>query len=144
MNGPGLVLRRARGTMAFGEHLRRYAGRLALLAWMLLGGVAALAGRKAGLGMIWAWITVGMLVFFAVLKLSLPRAFWHGLTALAEGLGIARNLVAPVALPRVGPAPRPIPPPAPPEDAAARRDALAADQRPEGDADDPPPIVRRG
>lgn len=152
MNGPGLVLRRARGTMAFGEHLQRYAGRLALVGWLLLGGVAALFGRKAGLDTIWAWITVGALAFYAVLKLSLPRAFWRGLTALAEGLGILRNLVAPVALPRVGPAPRPIPPPVPEvpgssstgDAAAARQAALAADRRPEGDADDPPPIVPRG
>ncbi|MEO6463005.1 MAG: hypothetical protein ABIP29_08000, partial [Candidatus Eisenbacteria bacterium] len=150
MNGPGLVLRRARGTMAFGEHLKRYSGRLALVGWLLLGGVAALFGRQAGLGTIWAWITVGMLVFDSVLKLSLPRAFWRGLTAIAEGLGILRNLVAPVALPRVGPAPRPIPPPSaspspPPSDSAeARSAAFAADRRPEGDADDPPPIVPRG
>ena len=152
MNGPGLVLRRARGTMAFAEHMRRYAGRIALVAWMLLGGVAALFGQKAGLGTMWAWTTLGALVFFAVLKMSLPRAFWNGLTVLAEGLGIARNLVAPVALPRVGPAPRPIPPPGAPKDEAAAAAPTAtpfpgrssADFPPEGDPDDPPPIVRHG
>ena len=142
MNGPGLVLRRARGTMAFGEHLGRYAGRIALLAWMLLGGVAALFGKKAGLGTMWAWGTVGLLAFFSVLRLSLPRAFWQGLTTLAEGLGIARNLVTPVALPRVGPAPRPIPPPVP---GHRRVDVGGSDPRsPERDVDEPPPLVRRG
>ena len=145
LNGPGLVLRRARGTMAFGEHMSRYAGRIGLVAWMLLGGVAALFGRKAGLGTIWAWTTLGGLVFFAVLKLSLPRAFWHSLTVLAEGLGIARNLVAPVALPRVGPAPRPIPPPTPPgEPATAGGVRSAGDRALERDPDEPPPIVPRG
>jgi hypothetical protein len=142
MNGPGLVLRRARGTMAFGEHLGRYAGRLALLAWVLVGFAAVLFGRGAGLGTIWMWMSTGLLAFFAILFTSLPRAFWRGLTNLAEGLAIARNLVAPVALPRVGPAPKPIPPPAP----AAAQDAEAVRAYPaaERDADEPPPIVRPG
>jgi hypothetical protein len=81
-----------------------------------------------------------------VLKTSLPRAFWSGLTGLAEGLGIVRNLVTPVALPRVGPAPRPIAPPGAGNEPAVRGAAArssAADLPPEGDPDEPPPIVRR-
>jgi hypothetical protein len=142
MNGPGLMLRRSRGTMAFGEHLGRSAGRLGLVFWVLAGVLGAWFGHGRGLASIWVWTSVGLLVFFAVLRGSPARVFWQGLSALSEGLGILRNLVAPVALRRVGPAPRPIPPPKDrPVDAAARG---ADDGRPEGDPDDPPPIVRRG
>jgi hypothetical protein len=145
MNGPGLVLRRARGTMAFGEHLRTYAGRIVLLLWMVVGGAAAILGREAGLGFVWAWATAGLLAFFAVLRRGPVRAFWQGMIALAEGLGIVRNLVAPIALPRVGPPPRPIAPPAPAGETEAAQSRRARDAAPpEGDPDDPPPIVRRG
>ena len=144
MNGPGLVLRRARGTMAFDEHLRRYGGHLLLLLWMLVGGTAALVGREAGLGAIWAWVTLGLLAFFSVLRRGPLRAFWQGLTTLAEALGIARNLVAPIALPRVGPPPKPIAPPAPAGEPGAGAIVRAADRRPEGEPGDPPPIVRQG
>ncbi len=141
MNGPGIVLRRTRGTMAFGEHLRRSAGRLALVAWLLVGAVVAIAGSAAGMGTIWSYVTAGMLAFFAVLRLSLPRAFWRGLTRALEGLGIVRNLVLPVALPRVGAPPRPI---APPRESGAEGRGAAGEPRPhERDPDEPPPIVRR-
>ncbi len=140
MNGPGLVLRRARGTMAFGEHLRRSAGRLALVAWVVVGLVATIAGGAWGLGTIWAWGTAGLLAFFAVLRLSLPRAFWRGLTQAVEGVGIVRGLAVPVALPRVGAAPRPI---APAREPAAGAAAGAEPVPHERDPDEPPPIVRR-
>lgn len=142
MNGPGVVLRRARGTMAFGEHLARSAGRLALVAWFGVGALAAFLGREAGLGAIWAWGTVGLLAFFAVLRGNLARAFWQGATALAEGLAVLRNLVAPIALPRVGPPPRPLAAPVEAAPAgAARPGDDAGDER---DPDEPPPVVRRG
>ena len=141
MNGPGIVLKRARGTMAFGEHLRHSAGRLGLVAWLLVGLVAAIAGWSQGLGTIWAYATAGLLAFFAVLRMSLPRAFWHGLTRSLEGLSIVRNFVLPVALPRVGTPPRPI---APPREAGAHAGEGAGEPRPhERDPDEPPPIVRR-
>jgi hypothetical protein len=142
MNGPGIVLRRSRGTMAFGDHLRRSTGRLALVAWFVVGAVAAIAGGTWGLGTIWAYVTAGALAFFAVLRLSLPRAFWRGLSSLVEGAGIVRSLALPVALPRVGAAPRPIAPPR--EPAAEGRDARDEPRPYERDPDDPPPIVRRG
>jgi hypothetical protein len=143
MNGPGLVLRRSRGTMAFGEHLRRSAGRLALVLWIVVGLVAILAGGTWGLGTIWAWATAGLLAFFAVLRLSLPRAFWRGLTRAVEGVGIVRGLAVPVALPRVGAVPRPIAPPREPTAAAGADTAGNEPQPHERDPDEPPPIVRR-
>ncbi len=141
MNGPGIVLRRTRGTMAFGEHLRRSAGRLALVGWLLVGAVGAIAGSAAGLGTIWAYVTAGMLAFFAVLHMSLPRAFWRGLTRTLEGLSIVRNVVLPVALPRVGAAPRPIAPPREPGDEG--RGTRGEPREHDRDPDEPPPIVRR-
>jgi hypothetical protein len=138
MNGPGIVLRRARGTMLFGEHARRYAGRVLLAAWLLLGAVVAIVGARQNLGAIWLWATAALLAFFCVLQQSLPRAFWSGMSALAEGLGIVRNLLAPIALPRVGAPPRPLPPPAEPKPAEPR--AAPRHQ----DDDEPPPIVPPG
>jgi hypothetical protein len=141
LNGPGIVLRRSRGTMAFGDHLRRSTGRLALVAWLVVGVVATIAGGTWGLGMIWAYVTAGALAFFAVLRMSLPRAFWRGLTSAVEGFGIVRILLLPVALPRVGTPPRPI---APPRETAAEGRESRDEPRPhERDPDEPPPIVRR-
>jgi len=142
MNGPGLVLRRSRGTMAFGQHLRRSWGRIALVLWLVVGGLAAIFGSTWGAATIWAYATAGLLAFFAVLRLSLPRAFWRGLTLAAEGLAIGRNLVVPIALPRVGAPPKPIAPPKESTDAQAA--APGSEMRPhERDPDDPPPLVRR-
>ncbi len=155
VQGPGVALRRSRGTMLFGRLLARHKGGLLLVAWVLLGIALGLFARPQGGLSIWMWAGVAMLVFFGILKLSLPRAFWGGLIALAEGVGIARVLLLPIGLPRLGAAPRPLPPPkeaagaAPDADAEVHeaeerkreRDAREADAL--RDPDEPPPIVER-
>ena len=144
MSGPGMVLRRARGTMAFPRHLARYRGALLLFAWAVAGIVTAIAFGSAW--MIWLWATAGLLVFFAVMRQSLPRAFWRGVRALMVGAGLVRMLVLPFRLPRLGVAPRPIAPPRegateePPVERAVAGLPFRAAPR---DPDDPPPLVLR-
>jgi cellulose synthase/poly-beta-1,6-N-acetylglucosamine synthase-like glycosyltransferase len=144
MSGPGMVLRRARGTMAFPRHLARYRGALLLFAWMVAGAVVAFASPNNW--MIWLWATAGLLVFFSVMRQSLPRAFWRGVRALVVGAGVMRTLALPFKLPRLGVAPRPIAPPregqaedAAPERAVSGMPFRAAPR----DPDDPPPLVLR-
>jgi hypothetical protein len=147
MSGPGLALRRAKGTMAFSRHLARYRGGLLLFAWAIFGVVTASLGREGGPWMIWLWATVGLLVFFAVLRQSLPRAFWRGVKSLVVGASVMRTLALPIGLPRLGVPPRPI---APPRETAADDEGVqravsggmpvrAAPR----DEDEPPPLVDR-
>jgi hypothetical protein len=153
IQGPGVALRRSRGTMLFGRLLARHKGGLLLVAWVLLGIALGIFARDQGGPSIWFWATLGLLVFFAILKLSLPRAFWGGLIALAEGVSVARVLVLPFGLPRLGAAPRPLPPPKEGAAEAAEADARAAEQRTREfearesaslrDPGEPPPIVER-
>jgi hypothetical protein len=146
MGGPGMVLRRARGTMGFARHVARYKGALLLFAWAVFGVVTAFLGRDGGPWMIWLWATAGLLVFFAVLRQSLPRAFWRGVRALIVGAGVVRTLALPFGLPRLGVAPRPIAPPR--EEAAAGAEPLRAVagmpfRAAPRDPDEPPPLVAR-
>jgi hypothetical protein len=144
MSGPGMTLRRAKGTMAFPRHLARYRGALLMFAWAVFGIVTALAWP--GKWMIWLWATAGLLVFFAVIKQSLTRALWRGLKALVVGASDVRTLALPFKLPRLGVPPRPIAPPregaeeeAPAERAVSGMEFRAAPR----DPDEPPPVVLR-
>jgi hypothetical protein len=139
-----MVLRRAMGTMAFARHVARYRGALLLFAWVVLGAVSALLGRDGGPWMVWMWATVGMLVFFGVLKQSLPRAFWSGVRALVVGTGVVRTLALPFGLPRLGVPPRPIAPPRAEGEGDLKAVAGGIPFRAAArDIDDPPPLVAR-
>src|SRR5204862_6150474 len=140
----GMVLRRAKGTMAFPRHLARYRGALLLFAWVAVGGASAFVGREGGLWMTWMWATAGLLVFFGVLRQSLPRAFWSGLRALVVGTGVVRTLVLPFGRPRLGVPPRPIAPPREEGEDAVQAVAGGTPFRAAArDVDDPPPLVAR-
>ncbi len=146
LSGPGMVLRRARGTMAFPRHLARYQGALLLFAWAIFGIVTAFMGRDGGPLMIWLWATAGLLVFFAILRQSLPRAWWRGVRAFLVGATVLRTLALPFGLPRLGVAPRPL---APPREAGVDeegRERAVVGMPFRGaprDADEPPPLVER-
>lgn len=146
MSGPGFVLRRAKGTMAFPRHIARYRGALLLFAWVVFGIVTAFMGRDGGPFMVWLWATLGLLVFFAILRQSLPRAFWRGVKALVVGAGVMRTIALPFGLPRLGVAPRPIAPPREAtvgEDGETRAVAGLPFRGAPRDEDDPPPLVNR-
>ncbi|MEP7028702.1 MAG: hypothetical protein ABI960_08910, partial [Candidatus Eisenbacteria bacterium] len=111
MSGPGLVLRRARGTMAFPRHVARYRAALLLLLWAIAGGVTAVIARDGGPVMVWLWASAGLLMFFSVLRQSVPRAIWRGARAFLVAVSVVRTLAVPIGLPRLGTPPRPIAPP---------------------------------
>lgn len=145
MSGPGMVLRRARGTMAFPRHVARYRGALLMFAWVILGVVAAFAKSDGSLLTLWLWATAGLWVFFAVLKQSLLRALWRGLRALVVGTSVVRTLAVPVGLPRLGVPPRPIAPPRETEEAGAAQSVAGGTpfRAASRDDDEPPPLVAR-
>ena len=146
MSGPGLVLRRSKGSMAFPRHIARYRGALLLFLWVIAGGVSVFLGRDGGPTMVWMWATAGLLVFFAVLRQSLPRAFWSGIKSLLVASSVVRTLAVPIGLSRLGIAPRPIAPP-------ASREGESEEARAAGggggmpfraaprDPEEPPPLV---
>lgn len=145
MSGPGMVLRRARGTMAFPRHIARYRAALLLLLWVVAGAVTAVVARDFGPVMVWLWASLGLLMFFAVLRQSLPRAFWRGARAFLVAISVVRALALPIGLPRLGVAPRPIAPPreAGVDETGAARAAGAGIpfRSAPRDVDDPPPLV---
>lgn len=146
MSGPGFVLRRARGTMTFARNLARYRNGMLVFLWVIAGAVTAFMGQEGSVWMIWLWATAGLLVFFAVLRQSLPRAFWRGVRALIVGASVVRTLALPFGLPRLGMAPRPIAPPKTEEEAGAMRAAVGDDmmfRAAPRDPDEPPPLVAR-
>jgi len=146
-HGPALVLVRARGTMAFGRHVARYRKAFLLVLWTLAAlFVAAIAPGQI---MVWAWATLGLYAFFAVLAQSATLPLWRGIKGWLTGVSASRALVAPIGLPRLGLAPRPIEV----RDATAEADAEPGASAARGgipfrsaprDPDDPPPLVANG
>jgi hypothetical protein len=106
--GAGMALRRTQGTIGFGRMLARQRGALLVFLWFLLGAALAVATRVGGPFVVWGWATVGVLAFFSVLRWSVRRPFFGGLTLLAQGLFIARQLALPFGRARLGTPPRPI------------------------------------
>ena len=107
LNGPGLVLTRARGTSLFGGHVLRYRWEIFAFLWLVAGVVTGGLARAGDYYWVWLSASAGILVALAVLRTSLSRAFWGALLAVAHGLGIARNLVLPAQPRKTGPPPRP-------------------------------------
>jgi len=144
MSGPGLVLRRAKGSMAFPRHIARYRGALLLFLWIVAGGVTLFLGREGRPVMVWLWASAGLLVFFAVLKQSLARAFWRGARSLLVAVSVVHTLALPFGRSRLGNPTRPIAPPREGDSEEARAAGggggmpFRAAPR---DPDEPPPLV---
>jgi hypothetical protein len=144
MSGPGLALRRSMGSMAFPRHIARYRGALLLFLWIVAGGVSVFLGKDRGPVLVWLWASAGLLVFFAVLQQSLPRAFWRGVKSLLVAVSVVRTLALPFGLSRLGMGPRPIAPPREGDSEEARAAGGGGGmpfRAAERDPDEPPPLV---
>jgi hypothetical protein len=106
--------------------------------------VSLFLGRDGAPTMVWLWATAGLLVFFAVLAQSLPRAFWRGARSLLVAVSVVRTLALPFAPARLGIPPRPIAPPAAREGEGEEARAVSGGmpfRAAPRDPDEPPPLV---